>query len=205
MEKVSEALKYARPRAVVVDDFLSPAAFKRLQTYLTFGDVWREVGHGMLAARPDALSESALLHQVVDELRLGSPEVFGPYPRMSYWAFKALLPDVGTGIHADCAAVTVNLWLTDDMANLDAAASGLVVWDATPPLDWQLPDYNSKGEEHQALIRRHIESLAPIRIHIPYRANRCVVFQSTLFHASDRVRFADSFMCRRMNVTFLFS
>jgi hypothetical protein len=202
---VGEELEHARPRAVVVDDLLTPTAFRRLQRYLALGDLWRDVAPGMLGARPEALSDCPLVRQIVEELRVGSPGVLGRYPRVSYWAFKCLLPDVGTGIHADCAAVTVNLWLTDDSANLDPSGGGLVLWDATPPSEWQTSDYNSLGEDHQALIRRHLESQAPFRLHIPYRANRFVLFQSTLFHASDRVRFADSFATRRMNLTFLFS
>jgi hypothetical protein len=189
----------------VIDDFLGAAAFKRLQRYFVLGDVWREVTPGMLGAFPDTLAGTPLLNQIVDELRLAAPKLFGAYPHVSFWGFKSLLPEAGTGIHADSAVVTVNLWLTDDEANLDPTSGGLVVWDATPPLEWQRPDYNSQDEHHQALIRHHIEVQAPVRLHIPYRANRCVIFQSTLFHATDRMSFADSFQGRRMNLTLLFS
>ena len=43
---------------------------------------------------------------------------------------------------------------------------------------------------------------APQRV--PYRANRAVVFNSSLFHATDRFRFGSGIDQRRINITMLF-
>ena len=39
---------------------------------------------------------------------------------------------------------------------------------------------------------------------IPHRANRAVVFDSDLFHETDRIDFADGYLNRRINVTMLY-
>ena len=41
-----------------------------------------------------------------------------------------------------CVQVTVNLWLTEDDANLDPDSGGLVVYDVEPPSDWSFEDVN---------------------------------------------------------------
>jgi len=39
---------------------------------------------------------------------------------------------------------------------------------------------------------------------IPYRQNRAVVFNSDLFHETDRLAFKDEYVSRRINVTLLY-
>ncbi len=39
---------------------------------------------------------------------------------------------------------------------------------------------------------------------VPYRANRAVIFDSDLFHETDRIRFADGYQNRRINITMLY-
>ena len=42
-------------------------------------------------------------------------------------------------------------------------------------------------------------------IKIPYRENRAVIFNSKLFHATDKYNFKNNFVDRRLNVTLLYS
>jgi hypothetical protein len=39
---------------------------------------------------------------------------------------------------------------------------------------------------------------------VPHRENRVVIFNSTLFHETDRVEFREGYENRRINVTLLF-
>jgi hypothetical protein len=39
---------------------------------------------------------------------------------------------------------------------------------------------------------------------IPYRANRAVIFDSDLFHETDRIEFRDGYKNRRINITMLY-
>jgi len=39
---------------------------------------------------------------------------------------------------------------------------------------------------------------------VPYRANRAVIFDSNLFHKTDRIRFAPGYENRRVNITMLY-
>jgi hypothetical protein len=39
---------------------------------------------------------------------------------------------------------------------------------------------------------------------VPYRENRCVLFDSRLFHATDTCRFKPGYTNRRVNVTLLY-
>ena len=39
---------------------------------------------------------------------------------------------------------------------------------------------------------------------MPHRSNRAVLFNSTLFHETDTIRFKEGYENRRVNVTYLF-
>jgi hypothetical protein len=41
-------------------------------------------------------------------------------------------------------------------------------------------------------------------VRVPYRANRAVIFDSDLFHASDRPHFREGYLNRRINITLLY-
>ena len=124
-----------------------------------------------------------LLEQLVQDLRAALPAVLGQLPLSQAWAYKydtASAPD-GIGIHADAAAVNLNLWLTDDSANLesddeddDGAAQaegvgsgrqrrrggggGLVVWRKEPPSEqWDFEGFNSADAATQAALLAFVQ------------------------------------------------
>ena len=41
-------------------------------------------------------------------------------------------------------------------------------------------------------------------ITVPYRENRAVIFDSDLFHETDKIEFKDGYQNRRINVTMLY-
>ncbi len=106
----------------------------------------------------------------------------------------------GIKIHADTAAVNLNFWITPDDANLNDENGGLVIYSREAPMDWNFEDFNSeKG------LPRMMEFLKDSdQVRVPYRQNRLVMFNSNLFHYSDKFEFKTGYENRRINLTFLF-
>jgi len=141
-----------------------------------------------------------LLAQIAEELRTAYPAIFAGHPLRHSWAFKYDSSLSGIAVHADFAAVNVNFWITPDEANLDPEGGGLIVWDTAAPLDWDFVKYNTAGNE----IRDYLASRNAKSVTIPYRANRAVIFDSDLFHETDRLSFKEGYANRRINVTLLY-
>jgi len=75
-----------------------------------------------------------------------------------------------------------------------------VVWDARAPRDWNFSRYNGDAAAARAFLAR--SNARPTTI--PYRANRAVIFDSDLFHQTDRMAFRDGYLDRRINITLLY-
>ena len=103
-------------------------------------------------------------------------------------------------MHADAAAVNVNFWITDDGANLEPAHGGLLVYEHDAPADWGFRKFNTDS----ATILAYLESVGSVPWRVPHRTNRAVIFDSDLFHASDRPHFREGYANRRINVTLLY-
>ena len=128
------------------------------------------------------------------------PRVLSDHPLQTMWGYKYDPSYGGMGLHVDVAAVNVNLWITPDEANLDAATGGLVIYTHGAPVDRGFQRFNTGGKEVYAFL----ESVGAKKVKIPYRANRAVVFDSSLFHESDSFRFKPGYENRRVNVTMLY-
>ena len=103
-------------------------------------------------------------------------------------------------MHADFAAVNVNFWITPDSANRDPESGGLIIWDENSPSNWGFSDYNRDSKK----MRDFLKSRGARPIKVPYRGNRAIFFNSTLFHETDRIDFEDGYENRRINVTLLY-
>ena len=68
------------------------------------------------------------------------------------------------------------------------------------PEDWAFRAYNSDPRP----IQEYLESVGSQPTRYPYRANRAVIFDSDLFHATDQPKFRDGYLNRRINVTLLY-
>jgi hypothetical protein len=193
----------AAPGLVVIDNFLSQHALEELRRFCIESTVWsgNRYAHGRLGAFFFDGFNCPLLLQIAEELRDRMPTVIADYPLRQLWGFKNAprLPGNST-THADFAAVNVNFWITPTEANLDPDSGGLVVYNIDAPLDWSFDMYNSSPE----LIRHFLYSRAARSVTIPYRANRAIIFNSDLFHATAEVRFRPEYENRRVNITMLY-
>jgi len=198
---VTQAWRASDPKIVVIDDLLTAEALEGLRRYCRGSDVWRTAySQGYLGAFPESGFAAPLLAQVAEELSVTFSEIFADHPLRYHWAFKYDSRLDGIGIHADEAAVNVNFWITPDEANLDPEGGGLVIWDKEAPLEWDFAKFNAdESAAHDFLAKNGAR-----QIRIPYRANRAVIFDSNLFHKTDRISFADGYENRRINITMLY-
>jgi Tfp pilus assembly protein PilF len=191
----------SRPQIAVIDDLLSEEALEKLRRFCWGSTIWRKVYRdGYLGAMPEHGFACPLLAQIADELRGTYPAIVGEHPLLQLWGFKYDSRLSGINIHADFAAVNVNFWITPDEANLDAASGGLVVWDVPAPLGWDFAKYNDDVPAARDFLAR----AGAQAVTIPYRANRAVIFDSDLFHETDRIAFREGYLNRRINITMLF-
>ncbi len=194
------------PGMTVLDNFLRPAALSGLRRFCQESTFWFDFRHpnGYLGAYLEEGFYCPLLLQVAEDLRKLMPGVIGKLPLRQMWAYKYDSRLEGIEMHADFAAVNVNFWITRESANLDEDSGGMVVWDKEAPDDWDFEHYNSSADEDQANIRRFLESSGARPVTVPYRENRAVIFNSDLFHKTDRINFAEGYENRRINITMLF-
>lgn len=59
-------------------------------------------------------------------------------------------------------------------------------------------------QRNEPKIREFLRSRGANAVAIPYRQDRAVVFNSDLFHETDRLAFKDEYASRRINVTLLY-
>ena len=186
---------------MVIDDLLTANALDELRRFCWGSTIWRQpYRNGYLGAFPDDGFAAPLIAQIADELRAKYPRIIREHFLTGAWAFKYDSQLDGINVHAAYAAVNVNFWITPDEANLDPHAGGLVLWDVPAPLDWDFQKYN----QDEGAIYGFLERMKAKSVTVPYRANRAVIFDSDLFHKTDRIQFKDGYLNRRINTTFLY-
>ncbi len=190
------------PGIVAIDNLLSPRALSALRRFCLRSTIWYDFKRnaGYLGAYLGDGIAAPLLIQISRALRARLPELLGGHPLRQLWAYKYDSTLAGIGMHADFAAVNMNFWITPDEANLDPASGGLRVHPVEAPASWDFADYNA----NPAKIRAFLADFPEQELVIPYRANRAVLFNSDLFHATDTIRFRPGYENRRINVTMLF-
>lgn len=192
-----------RPPGITwIDGLLNDAALASLRRYCLEATIWFtfRYANGYLGAFMEDGFSPPLMLQIAEELRSAAPAIFAHHKLRKYWAYKYDAQLQGIPVHADFAAVNVNFWLAPDDANLDPAGGGLVVWDAEAPADWDFSTYNADTET----IGRFLRETGARAVRVPHRQNRCVVFNSDLFHRTDDLSFAAGYENRRINVTMLY-
>jgi tetratricopeptide (TPR) repeat protein len=192
----------SEPEMVCIDNLLTAQALAELRAFCLGSAVWNKEYRGQyLGAFPDDGFVSRLHVRIAVELREKMPRVFGPHRLEQIWGFK-YTSKMGSGInvHADFARVNLNFWITPDAANLDPESGGLVVYDAPCPPDWGFREYN----QDEAAIREFLRQRGARGTRVPHRCNRAVLFNSNLFHETDRIDFREGYENRRINITYLF-
>ncbi len=189
------------PQIVVIDNLLTEEALEALRRFCWGSTIWPfPYKDGYLGAMSEFGFACPLLAQIADELRQVFPSVIGAHGLRRSWAFKYDSRLAGIPMHADQAAVNVNFWIAPEDANADPESGGLIVWDKKAPLDWDFSRYNT----NEAAIRTFLAEKGAKPITVPHRTNRAVIFDSDLFHETDRILFREGYRNRRINITMLY-
>ena len=211
-EEIQDNYHNTTPNIVVIDDFMHLEALQKLKKYCLEFPFWNTIyGRGYLGAfRENGFSPqtlSTLSYEMVKYL----PKIFDDTNKRNLsqmWAFKYESKCPGIDIHADFAAVNVNFWITPTEANRDydkerdvGKTGGMWIWDTGAPPDWDFTRYN--GDDKNEVIK-YLEENNSNAVYIPYKYNRCVMFDSNLFHKTADVNFLPGFDNKRINVTMLF-
>ncbi len=197
----SVAAEYAdsEPSHVVLDDFLSPAAYAELHEFLLHHPGWTfnsAQAQSRYLARPHAPQADEIARSLASCI----PDLLSGLQLVEHWAF--LHPrSAGLRPHFDAGSVTLNLWMTADQHNRTPERNGLVLYrvrrPAAPP-----PELTTNPGWSDDYFRRLYDGN---EVRVPYRCNRAVIFPSPLYHASDEGEFeAFDLRSSRMNLTFLF-
>lgn len=189
------------PELVVIDDILTSEALNSMRQYCLESTVWKQPYYnGYLGAMANESFSCPLLLQIAYELRKTFPEIFKDDLLYYAWAFKYDSTMKGINVHADFARVNVNLWITPSESCLDMTSGGLVLWDKVSPRSWAFTDYNNNSKK----IMAYLDQEKANSITVPYKANRIVIFNSSVFHKTDTLHFKDNYEDRRINITFLY-
>jgi len=191
------------PQVAIIDNLLTDEALERLRQYCWRSTIWhKSYANGYLGAMPEHGFACPLVAQIADELRDAYPAILHDYPLLRCWGFKYDSRHKGINIHADFAAVNVNFWIAPEEANLDPQSGGLVIWDKPAPLEWTFEQYNNPNSGQ--MIRNLLAQAGAKSVTVPHRANRAVIFDSDLFHETDRIVFKEGYVNRRINITMLY-
>ena len=190
----------AKPNLASFDAILTPQALEALRRFCRESTIWNNIKAGYLGAYFFDGFCSEMLLRLAWELRERLPRVIRGLPLQMMWGYKCDSSLPGLGVHSDAAAVNVNFWITEDEANLDPERGGLLVYTHDAPKDWGFMKFNNAS----ATILQYLESVGSIPVRVPYRANRAVIFDSDLFHATDDPHFREGYLNRRINITILY-
>lgn len=199
---IEETYLAGSPEVVRIDNFLCPPALAAFREYALVSKVWlAEYPDKYLGAFANRGFISRLHLALAEELRRAMPRVFLDYGLTQLWGFKYdSTLGKGINVHADFAKVNLNFWITPDENNLAPEVGGLKLYDVPSPEDWSFVDFNvNKGKIYEFLERHHAKTIV-----VPHGCNRAVLFNSALFHETDRLQFREGYETRRVNITYLF-
>ncbi len=200
IDEIEARYRAGDPHIVCVDDLLAPDALTALREFLYRATIWYDIKPNYLGAYFIEGFANRLTLGIAEALRNALPGVFGEHRLTQAWAYKYGPRLTGIPVHADAAAVNVNLWIAPRHANLDPAGGGLRVYRSQAPRDWNFDRFNAD----QAAIRAFLGEKGSDHVTIAHACNRAVIFDSNLFHETDRIRFVDEYQSRRTNVTMLY-
>lgn len=210
-DPLSNAVDWSRVEAeyldrsvVTIDGFFNEAALAELWRYAREAPIFRTVRNGFLGAFPaDGHVHPATL-ATARSLERRLPRVFAGHPLGLWWLFKYTeAAPRGIGLHADAAAVNLNIWLTPDSAR--KSGGGLDVYTQVPPDDAAVGDFNREfaSDAEEESLRDELRSAGPVE-RVDYRCNRATLFVSDLWHESQPFEFVNSVEEPRVNLTLLF-
>jgi hypothetical protein len=188
-----------------LDDFLKPDALSRLREFCLESTIFFDFSSNHFVGSTISRGFNCdLLSQITEEIKCCFPRVLGDHHLTNMWVYRYNNQSKGVAAHTDEGAVTFNLWITPNDANLDADSGGLIVFTKDQPYDWDWEFYNQMKDTPK--VDKEITNFLADAdtITIPHRENRATLFNSNLFHKSDQIFFREGYENRRMNITFLF-
>jgi len=191
---------------VVIDNILSQSTLSSIHSILLESTIFYQtkMPHkfgGYAGSYIDDGMHSKILLQLAFKLKKYMPNIMKQHDLKYMWAYKYDERYNGIQTHADQAAVNINIWLTPDDANLDKESGGLVIFTAKPPADWNFEMHNMNTEMVDELL---LKPTNYANVTVPYKQNRAVIFDSALFHHTDKFRFRKGYKNRRINLTLLY-
>lgn len=199
--EIEERYLAGKPPIVVIDNLLSPEALAALRQYCEEATIWCiNNPRGYVGTTLSGGFSCGVLLALAHELKQAMPRVIGDHALLQSWAFKYDQRMQGIHMHADFAKVNLNFWITPDTACADPTTGGLVVYDVPAPLSWTFADYNTNQSKMMAYLKANNAKA----VRVPYRQNRCLLFESNLIHVTDEIHFKPGYENRRVNVTLLY-
>lgn len=203
VEDIERRYNSSQPEIIHIDELFREEALCALRQFCLESTIWKtNYTDGYVGAFLSEGFSSPLLLQAAEELRTTFPGIFHDHRLTQAWSFKQDSRLRGVQMHADAAAVNVNLWITEEGANLDPSSGGLTVWDKEAPKEWDFELYNSA--KYKPKIMEFLKESGASPVTVPYRENRALIFNSDLFHQTDHCDFRDEYESRRINITFLY-
>ena len=235
------------PLVAVLDDVLHDRALASLRRFALEATIFNEIkpGNYLGAYRGDGFVPPVLA-AIAGQLQAGFPAVFRNVHLRNWWSYKcdhnhpqqqqqqqqqqqhqrsSKTRGFGLGVHADNAAINVNLWLgyeddggggDDDDEEAAGETAGLVVYPSSPPADASWAEMN--GIDGMEAKRKQLRRRGGF-VRVPFRGNRMVIFRGDRYHETDQhwqrakrratskkesERRHSSYRRRRVNVTLLF-
>jgi hypothetical protein len=186
-------------RFAVIDDFLTAEALEQFRESLLQDHRWHykhPKSNELYLKEPGG----ELFAAIIDGMKQRLPTVLRGLDVTTHWAYLHTR-SVGLSAHTDAGSVTLNLYLTADEHNREPGTGGLVLTSVRRPPSVSLIEYNSMPWAAEYYERERTEQ----EFVIPHRCNRAMIFESRLFHRSDRISFvADGTRSMRTNVGILF-
>ena len=90
--------------------------------------------------------------------------------------------------------------MSSDESVKDKSLNGLLIYEMTPPPDWERKDWNHNPEK----VKNYLDSNNVKPVKIDYKSNRAVIFNGAYFHESNGVSMKEGVENRRVSYTMLF-
>jgi tetratricopeptide (TPR) repeat protein len=200
-KKIEDQYLNSDLKLVVIDNFLDEEALLNLRQFVYEANVWKaSYPNGYVGCFMESGFCSRAVLSISEELKKVLPRVIGENRLTQAWAFKYDQRMKGINLHADYAKVNVNFWITPDEACLDKNSGGMVIYDVPVPSSWSFEDYNTNPQK----LKEYLDSNASRAVKVPYKSNRCVLFDSAYIHNTDDLHFESGYENRRVNCTLLY-
>jgi len=186
---VSQDLMFSDPyNYAVIDNFLKARSLKVIRQKLINHPGWHRKNWFTPCLNNDN-PDIPEVNEIVENLKILCPDIFKKHEYVECWSLM-YLNNTAAGIHADEVDLTLNIWLTPDVYNLNKYASGLTFYDVKYGFSQSSEiclhkDYYTSSE---AFVRQNTKGQ---RVSVSYKCNRAVLFDGQTFHKTDDLNFVN--------------